>query len=94
MSTWYGTKLPVEEVMVEQSEKWPKGPLIVVTAPVVHGEITIPGELVQLWEDLKAGKITDLEAAQALGKFRTKVAAPGLLTPLSRRYSHGWAGQS
>lgn len=35
----------------------------------------LPSEIVDLWEDLKAGRVTDFEAAQTLGRLRVKYAS-------------------
>lgn len=51
-------------------------------------------DLHRLWEDVKSGKVTDFEAAQALGKLRTKFAKPELLTPRAVSYPHVLCGQS
>ncbi len=71
----------VNDVLAEQSAKWPDGPLAEILPPEVRADPAIPPELVRLWEDIKRGKVTDFEAAQALGKLRTKFVQPGLLAP-------------
>ncbi len=66
---------------MEQAQRWPDGPLADIIPPEVRADSGVPPELLKLWEDFRCGRMTDLEAAQALGKVRMKLPKPRLLTP-------------
>jgi hypothetical protein len=73
MSLHYGTNLPVEEVLEEQSREWPDGPIGDITpvrltqAPGVHPEVA------KIVADFMEGKVDALQMALKLGELRSKV---------------------
>ena len=64
----------LEALLDEQATAAPRGPVALLTPPELHEEFRLPPEAIQIVADLLAGTISDLEAAAALGKLRTRLA--------------------
>jgi hypothetical protein len=72
----------VEALLDEQATAAPRGPLALLIPPEIHDQPGLPREAVAIVRALLGGTMSDLEAAAALGKLRTKLAkAPSLLEP-------------
>ncbi len=63
-----------EALIAEQSARAPRGPLELIEPPVVRADEALPPEAVRIVSDLLAGKLSDLEAASALGRLRVALA--------------------
>ena len=63
-----------EAILDEQATVAPRGPLGLLTTPEVLDETVLPPEYLRIALDHLAGKISDFEAAVALGKARIKLA--------------------
>ncbi len=64
----------LEAILDEQRTLATRGPLGLLVLPDIHDEPALPPEAVRIVADLLAGTISDLDAAAALGKLRTKLA--------------------
>ena len=64
----------VEDLLDEQAAKAPRGPVELVTVPAVRDDAGLPPAAVQIVADVLAGKLSDLEAAMALGRLRVSLA--------------------
>lgn len=63
----------MDDVLTEQSQKAPDGPVSFLRASMVHEEPGLPPEAVRIVTDVLAGKMSDLDAALALGRLRTAI---------------------
>ncbi len=64
-----------EALLDEQATVVPRGPTAVLMVPEVRDEAALPPEYLRIVMDHMAGKISDIEAAAALGKARIRLAA-------------------